>query len=119
MMHNWATDEIAFMQVMNRMQKRVHQTAKSKGWHDDIKIPEKLMLIVSEVSEALEAWREQGLRYGIDKNGKPYGFESELADTMIRIMDLAEYYKIPLARRILEKDNYNQTREYKHGGKRA
>jgi NTP pyrophosphatase (non-canonical NTP hydrolase) len=50
---------------------------------------------------------------------KPEGFPSELADIMIRVMDLAEGMGVDLGKEILEKHEYNKTRPYKHGGKRA
>lgn len=42
-------------------------------------------------------------------------FEDELADAVIRIMDLAEYMQIDLYKHILLKHWYNKQREYKHG----
>lgn len=102
-------------------QKAVHQTAVDHGWWDDApNIPEKLMLIVSEVSEALEEYRAGNLELGTYFVGhKPEGFEVELADVVIRVMDLAEYLKINLAAVIAEKNNYNRSREYRHGNKLA
>jgi NTP pyrophosphatase (non-canonical NTP hydrolase) len=48
---------------------------------------------------------------------KPIGFASELADVVIRVMDLAEAMGIDLEREILLKHEYNLTREHRHGGK--
>lgn len=101
------------------MQKEVHQTAVSHGWWEgEVSIPEKLMLIVSEVAEALEEYRA-----GTDSvyyvTNKPEGFGVELADTVIRIMDLCEFLDIDLAAFIVEKHEYNMTREWRHGGKLA
>lgn len=43
---------------INEMSRRAHKTAADKGWHEGVfNIPESLMLIVSEVSEALEDYR--------------------------------------------------------------
>lgn len=46
---------------------------------------------------------------------KPEGFPIELADAVIRIMDLAERLGIDLAEMINLKMAYNSTREYMHG----
>lgn len=78
------------------------------------------MLIVSELSEALEEYRAnpndlQAIHY--DMKNKPTGFATELADTVIRAMDIAEYFGIDLEHVIQVKAEYNQTREYRHGGK--
>ena len=44
-------------------------------------------------------------------------FEDELADSIIRIMDLAAYKGIDLEQHIKAKNRYNLTRQYKHGKK--
>jgi NTP pyrophosphatase (non-canonical NTP hydrolase) len=52
-------------------------------------------------------------------SGKPEGIPSELADVMIRILDMAEAFGINLQEVMLEKHEYNKTRGYRHGGKVA
>lgn len=107
------------------LQTMVHKTAKDKGFWDrvsDRNIPTKLCLIHSEISEALEAYRdeENPLINEFPEEGygeKPIGFIFELADAVIRIMDLAERYEINLEEAILVKDRYNKTRPKRHGGK--
>ena len=65
----------------------------------------RLMLIVSEVSEALEALR---------KNDKE-NFKEELADVIIRTCDLAGGLNIDLQEEIMKKIEANKNRPYKHG----
>lgn len=65
----------------------------------------RLMLIVSEVSEALEALRKK------DKDN----FREELADIVIRTCDLAGGLNIDLEDEIIKKMNINKSRKYKHG----
>lgn len=115
-----------------------HTTARAKGWWSAQEvqnqdgtvalnrelvaatIPEKLCLIHSEVSEALEDYRVGKLvttqREG---DGKPEGFPSELADIVIRVMDLAGAMGINLEQEMRLKMRYNETRAHRHGGKRA
>lgn len=50
---------------------------------------------------------------------KPEGVPSELADVVIRALDLADAWGIDLNLAIAEKLDYNQTRGYRHGGKSA
>jgi len=50
---------------------------------------------------------------------KPVGFAVELADTLIRICDLAESAGIDLNAALKIKMNYNATRPWRHGGKLA
>jgi len=78
-------------------------------------IPEKLCLIHSEVSEALEA-----VRHGNppdDKLPEYNGLTVELADTVIRCLSLAGSLKLPLGEAIIAKMGYNSKRPPKHGGK--
>jgi NTP pyrophosphatase (non-canonical NTP hydrolase) len=98
-----------------------HSMARERGWHDRaLNVPEKLALIHSEVSEALEAFRigDMGLRVDA-ATGKPEGFDSELADVIIRIGDLAGILNIDLEEAIVVKMKYNATRPYRHGNKNA
>lgn len=86
-------------------------------WENNTNIAEKLMLIVSEASEALECWRngeslEERLR---DTDGKPEGFASELADVVIRVFDLAVSQNIDIQSAIEHKMEYNKSRPFMHG----
>jgi NTP pyrophosphatase (non-canonical NTP hydrolase) len=103
------------------LQKQVHALAVDRGWWDkQCNIPEKLCLVHSEISEALEEYRQGpgDLRDVYDgEGGKPEGFSVELADAVIRILDLCEWLGIDLEAEILRKHAYNATRPYRHGGK--
>lgn len=80
----------------------------------------------SELSEALEAWREGDDITKISHEGicdphlgKPIGVASEFADVIIRILDTCEHLDIPITEALIEKHKYNSTRPYRHGNKRA
>lgn len=106
-----------------------HRNAVDKGFYSgrlaDRSVGELLALVHSEISEALEDWRnsdgsqEDLQTIKIDEGGKPEGFAIELADAVIRILDLCGRYKINLGRAIVRKMIYNRTRERLHGGKIA
>ena len=109
--------EIAF----NEVSEKVHQNSINKGfWEDRNKssigtITEKLCLMHSELSEALEA-----VRIGnpmCDKIPEFKAIETELADCVIRIMEFSVAYNLRLAEAILAKHEYNTTRPYNHGKK--
>jgi NTP pyrophosphatase (non-canonical NTP hydrolase) len=95
-----------------------HQNSVSKGfWDKPQSFPESIALVHSELSEALEDYRA-GLepdKLTYDNNGKPIGIPSELADTIIRICDLAAYYDIDLEKAISKKMQYNKCRPHMHG----
>lgn len=109
------------MICIKELQKEVHENAKVHGWWENPPtIGELLMLITTEVAEAFEEVRkgkEVNETYYAD-NGKMEGVPSELADIVIRVMDLCEHYGIDLEKVILEKHEFNKTRPYKHGGKK-
>jgi NTP pyrophosphatase (non-canonical NTP hydrolase) len=125
--------------MINQLAKEVHENVKDKGFFDKEKnIGEMLCLIHSEVSEALEADRENRYAvktWNIEKNidlddlespgMKRYfqqefevaiknTFEDELADIIIRVMDLAAYKGINLEYHIKMKMAYNSLRERMH-----
>jgi hypothetical protein len=99
------------------LQSICHTLASECGWWNDLEtgadlretfnVPEKLMLIVSEVSEAME-----GHRKGLMDDKLPHRkmIEVELADAMIRILDLAGAMNLDLAGATIEKLKYNALR---------
>jgi NTP pyrophosphatase (non-canonical NTP hydrolase) len=93
-------------------QKEIHKLAVQKGWWETHReVPELLALIHSEISEALEAHRNK------IPEGKKGWLGEELADAVIRIFDMAEYYGIDIAQEVKKKHLKNTMRPYRHGGK--
>lgn len=121
--------------IYNALHVSMNRVALANG----VNIPEKLMLICCEAAEAMEDYRNPHLDpqkvYTVDKtstNGyraegeeyydetaKPMGVGSELADVVIRVMDLAQAAGIDLVYEMERKMEYNKSRPHRHGGKRA
>jgi len=101
-----------------RLQAEVHRTAVEHGWWErERPVGEVLMLAVTELAEAMEAYRD-----GNPGSEKIQGFskvEEELADTIIRILDFAGGMGYDIDGALRAKMTYNETRPYRHGGKLA
>lgn len=125
------------------LQELAGMAAERKGFHEDRPVSgqellnwqgNKLMLIVSELVEAHDEIRSGHAAYEtryLDNDGaayqvqehdfnkapmfKPEGVPSEIADVVIRAMDLAWTEGFDLSDIIIEKLEYNATRGYKHG----
>ena len=110
------------MTGINEAAKEIHENARAHGWWDEERsFPEVLALIHSEISEALEEYRNghgaTEIYYG--DNGKPEGIPIELADAIIRILDYCGYAGIDIDAAITGKHGYNKSRPFRHGGKKC
>ena len=133
------------MNGLNELRDKIHENAKTKGFYDVEKkalniyptgenkdlqhafFAQKIALIHSELSEALEADRK-------DNRAKFDNFvthdvlsefellikntvEDELADVIIRTLDVCGWLGIDIQKHVELKMKYNELRDYKHGKK--
>ena len=101
----------------------IRKNNEEKGWKSagPELFMEKMMLIVSEISEAVEEFRDgKGLNatfYGPGNPPKPLGIPTEVADAIIRILDWCEANGVDIEKALIEKMEYNESRAFRHGGK--
>jgi NTP pyrophosphatase (non-canonical NTP hydrolase) len=127
---------------LNQLRDKAHANSVAKGFWAPKEVQgaqiqptfgESIALVHSEATEALEEYRdghepteiyhaatshpevapETGILYG----WKPEGIPIELADVIIRVLDICGHYAIDIERAVALKMAYNSTRPYQHGGK--
>jgi len=95
------------IEELKKLQDEIHQTAIDHGWwNKNRELPELLVLLHSEISEAFEA-EQSNIMAVYYKDNKPEGYLVEMADYVIRIMDLFGHYQINI-------ETYMETLDYKN-----
>lgn len=116
------------MKTINEIADAVHENAFQKGFHPEGQdlysyISQQMCNIHCEVSELWEAYRKGEQHKPCDKSGgmvkmglRPLSSqEEELADLIIRCLDVSRRLGIDIQSAIEVKHLYNTTRPFKHG----
>jgi len=126
------------LEQLKELRTEINAVAKEKGFWPPAgrNFGEILMLVTSELSEALEAHRSDKwanrIQYRLEASEAPAfhekaiakqafekhiknTVEDEIADAVIRLLDLATGLDIDLEWHIIAKLQYNKSREHKHG----
>jgi NTP pyrophosphatase (non-canonical NTP hydrolase) len=110
--------EATFVEGYRQMAAQVHNITRSKGFWDKEGVnrnqAEMIALIHSELSEALEALRKNPT--APDKHCPSYtNLEVELADAIVRIMDMGHALDLDVAGALIAKVRVNADRPAMHG----
>jgi len=125
--------ELRFCEAVKLMQQDISRNAIAHGFYDDeqkryftcgndgefVQVDlsnyfkgNRIALQHSELSEGLEGIRKPQQ----DQHCPEFSsIEIELADTVIRVLDMAEFYKLRVIEAIIAKHTFNKSRPYKHG----
>jgi NTP pyrophosphatase (non-canonical NTP hydrolase) len=85
---------------INNIAKKNYQWVESMGWHNK-SVLEALALVASEVGEAINECRQE--------EPSP-AFKEELADIVLRVLDIAHWQGINMEETILQKMEINKVR---------
>jgi NTP pyrophosphatase (non-canonical NTP hydrolase) len=112
--------EITHIPELNDLAATIRAVSASKGFAPPStnNINEKLLLVISEICEAqneLRDGRELTEIYQVE--GKPEGFPIEIADAIIRLLDITYSLNINISDAIELKIKYNNSRPHQHGRK--
>lgn len=115
---NWLNPDPPVISSINQLAGRIHRNAVDHGWYDESRtFGDIIALCHSELSEALEEHRNgKGMLYIVDN--KPEGIAVEMIDCVIRIFDYLASKDVDIDYILNLKNKYNETRPYKHGGKK-
>lgn len=109
---------------INQWRDAVHELAKEKGWYEGGEVRNFGEVLINMVSELVEAHEEH--RNGrspteiyFREDGKPEGIPIEMGDAIIRILDTCGSLGIDIEHAMQLKHEFNKSRPYRHGGKKA
>lgn len=134
----YSADYVGHENTINGLADKIHRNAVVHGWWDTVdgqKFPARVMMVVTELSEAVDEYRNQRGNFYFTKETRTgeqvycqnprewigdeiHGTAVELVDALIRILDILSAMPcVDIDRLILMKMSYNAERSKKHDGK--
>jgi NTP pyrophosphatase (non-canonical NTP hydrolase) len=111
------TSQDIYNNIFSQIGKRAYDGCVKRGFENTLQNDDKaLLLIHSEISEAVEYLRHENPPS--NHISEFTGVEEELADIIIRVCNYAYAKNFRLGDAIIAKMDFNDTREYQHGGKK-
>lgn len=117
-----------FHKVLDYLAKEAHETAKKHGFYDDYENLETYLIVNDKIDWAEDYRRsfvleqlskidsEVGESVAVVQKQRDYsGLAEELADIIIRTMDLSEFLGFKIGEAVIHKMEKNTARPYKHG----
>jgi NTP pyrophosphatase (non-canonical NTP hydrolase) len=115
---------------LNQLKEQSYEIAKSVGFHSSnelIILGNYISNLHAEISELWEAYRKQELNSPCDKAEKMKAAnlevltcaEKEIADILIRTLDMAAALNIDVEKAVRIKSEFNKTRPFRNGNKIA
>lgn len=106
-----------FRIAFNEQARRAYDISSAHGFTESWdNFGEKIALMHAELSEALEGYRKNITVSDHIPEFTPV--EEEFADAIIRMMSFSAANNLRLAEAIVAKQDFNNSRPYKHGGKK-
>lgn len=109
------------MTALDNLVHVAHENSRTHGFWDpgegSATFVERIALVISECAEVIEEVRENRpvTEIRVREDGKPLGIPTELADILIRVLDIAGGYGIEIGDAVAMKMRYNAGRPHKHG----
>jgi NTP pyrophosphatase (non-canonical NTP hydrolase) len=99
--------------LFRQFQVESYEVSVEKGlWEGEQNFGEKIAMVHGELSEALEAHRNNNPP---DKHCPVYSsIEVELADAILRILNLSHHFGMDVTSAMIAKHEHNKTRPHKH-----
>jgi len=110
---------------LNELAKEFWQVSADHGFHDEgpdganNDISAFVANLHGEISEFWEAYRKDTLDKKCDKSIELTCAEEELSDIIIRTLEYGQQLGLDMDRAVTIKNEYNKTRPWRHGGKKA